>query len=236
MKLSIFVLLLLATLNAGAQSEAGASDAFKVDVYQVCQHFEDFKKLNIVLCAAAEQLRATSAPLKIDKELACIYPSLRDDERVCPANELEKMELPEVPFLKGELPVWPVGQEPVLLKVNGKALNTTLPMHSSFFNDEFDLATSCNSQDGDLRKTDRILCAPFVADLALADAGRYDGDPRDLIIARLKKQIQKIEAELAKPEPVVEQTTEVNDRRTKDDVSTVPPESKPKQLKVYGLE
>jgi hypothetical protein len=260
MKTLISILLLLITQNAIAFDEQGSasnSSQLDVDVAVVCEYHTKFKDLNKVLCAAAEEVRATPQPIMIEKVLACLYPTVRDDLRLCSQEEVEKMDLPFIPFLEGELPYWPDDMEPVLLKVNGRALNTVLPMHSSFFNDEFSLEASCASEDGDLRKTDRILCAPFVAELPLDDAGKYDGDPRDLIIDRLKKQISKLEKELATPEPVVapkivveepqepqEMLTPMGeakpedvptvDKKTKDDTAEAPVKEKPKPLKVYG--
>lgn len=252
MKTPIFILILSVALRSFAQEIPGdargtTTDSSKVDVAAVCEHFEYFKNLNKVLCAAAEQVRSTSTPIMIDKSIACIYPVVREDARVCPKEELEALNLPDIPFLDDDLPMWPTGKAPLLTKVNGKALNAALPLHASFFSDEFALESSCNSQDGDLKKTDRILCAPFVADLALDVAGTYNGDPRDLVIERLKNQIQKLEAELSHPEPAAEAVVVPEEPQAVPEVSGTSPatediapaeevKDKPKTLKVYGNE
>jgi len=206
--MKLFIALILGfSVVASANYERTPQNATRgseIDIAVICEYYSEFKGYNKVLCAAAQQVRDTTAPLYMPKELACLYPTIRSDRRVCSAAEVAAMELPEIPFIEGDLPYWPQDLQPVVEVVNGKAMNEALPMHEALFSNEFPVASYCIEETGTLKKTDRILCAPYVQDLALANASKVDGDPRDILIRRLKAKIDALEIELGlKPAPTL---------------------------------
>lgn len=163
-----FSLLLLNSPSSFANDKSTV-DPLQTDADVVCQYYPEFKRLNKVLCAYASQFRERdNDKVMISKRLACLYPSVRGDARICPHNELDDLNLPKLPYLLNA-PVWPKNLDPVLKAVNGKALNEALPMDSAFHSTEYPLDSVCISKDGKLKATDRILCAPYIRDLYLVE-------------------------------------------------------------------
>jgi outer membrane protein OmpA-like peptidoglycan-associated protein len=170
---SVFVLALTINTSGALAQSSDAIDAMSgtrksVDVAVLCEYYSEFKKYNVVLCAYGDQFKESAEKVLISKNLACAYPTIRQDLRICPEKDVEAMKLPDVPYLLAA-PQWPKQMKPVLTAVNGKALNEVLKMHEALFNNEYEIGKYCVSQDGELEKTDRILCAPFVEELNLVD-------------------------------------------------------------------
>lgn len=157
-------------------------DSTSADAAVLCEHYPEFKKYNVVLCAYGAQFKEASEKVLISKNLACAYPSIRKDSRICPEKDVAAMKLPDVPYLLTP-PQWPVKMKPVLTVVNGKALNEVLKMHEALFNNEYDISKYCISQDGELQKSDRILCGPFVENLNLVDPAKMPSHDINIYVA-----------------------------------------------------
>lgn len=148
-----------------------SSEMKDADVAVLCEHYAEFKRYNTVLCAYGTQFKDEAQKLRISKNLACAYPSIRKDSRICPEKDVAAMKLPDLPYLLST-PMWPAKMKPVLTTVNGKALNEVLKMHEALFSNEYEISKYCVSKDSELQRTDRILCGPYIENISLVDAAK----------------------------------------------------------------
>ena len=145
----------------------------EVSLNQVCdKEIKDnsFRHRNQTLCAENDRLGGINIPLAF----ACLNRQFQKNSELCPEEFLVALDFPELPYKVHNFPVWPVHMKPVIAEIYGtslvasKKVNLPEALQKKLYDQEVIKGLCINTPS--FAKTDRVLCGPYLNDLALEDA------------------------------------------------------------------
>lgn len=144
-------------------------------------NINSFRSINQSLCAEADIREDLTVPMV----LACLNLELQSIEEICPAKLFEVVDFPETPYTSDNAPTWDRSMKPLLHSIMGSSLAASESskgkhkIDAAFFGIEFDqevIQLFCLDDTTTFAKTDRIICGPYLPELALDDSSLPEVD------------------------------------------------------------
>lgn len=153
---------------------AGLSGDSLISLDQVCDKNianNSFRNKNQGLCAEADRLEKD---IQIPLVLACLNIQFQSLDEICPQELFSVVDFPEMPYTLANFPTWDDSIEPVLDKIMGSSIaasgkaKVAKPLLTQEYGQDV-VRSFCLDEANQFAKTDRILCAPYLPQLALED-------------------------------------------------------------------